>query len=164
MLWSPGLVATCCGYSLVMVENKYQPTAESRLYPTCHIGKEQNNDSFGAFYFVKVDLACFAFLFLPPFTDEPLLSFVFFSPLLSAILLFLCQCCNFTWLICQLCDASWTTVCQITPRDAQLTTAGKHKLKSKTTWATVRTEASWVNEGSGGVMLMVAVCFARASV
>ncbi len=42
-----------------------------------------NNDFRGAFYFLKVNLACFAFLFLPPFTHKPLLGFVFFFSFVS---------------------------------------------------------------------------------
>lgn len=137
MLWSPGLVATCCEYSLVRLDNKYQPTAKSWRFSTWHFGKEQIMIFSGTFYFLKVDLACFAFLFLPPFTVEPLLGFVFF-PLLSAVLLFLCQGCNFTWLICQLSDAFWTRVCQIKCTWLQLTSAEEHKVKSKTAWVTGR--------------------------
>lgn len=89
---SPGLVATCCGYSLVRLENKY---LLQRAGDTSATTLKQTMFFFGAFYSLKVDLACFAFLFLLPFTHKLLLGFVSFL-LLSAILLFLCYCCSFT--------------------------------------------------------------------
>lgn len=71
----------------------------------------------GVFMLLKVDFACFAFLFLPAFTDEPLLGFVSF-PLLSAVLVLLCWCCKLTALLCWCFDAS-CRACPLIPNNAQ---------------------------------------------
>lgn len=70
-----------CGYMVSVRPG--QPAAESRWYSTCHFGKEQIMIFHGAFYFLKVDFACFAFLFLPPFTDKPFVGFCVFSSFVS---------------------------------------------------------------------------------
>lgn len=42
-----------------------------------------NNDFSWSLLFFKVDSACFAFLFLPPFTDKPFVGFCVFSSFVS---------------------------------------------------------------------------------
>lgn len=104
-------VLWACGYMVSVRPG--QPAAESRWYSTCHFGKEQIMIFHGAFYFLKSIPLALLFSFCRLSLTSLLLGFVFF-PLLSAVLLFLCRCCSFTWLICQLYDTLWITVCQRT--------------------------------------------------
>lgn len=85
-------------------------------------------------------LACFAFLFLLPFTHKLLLGFVSFL-LLSAILLFLCYCCSFTGL---------TSLNCLMPLQQQPHNSC-NELKSKTAKVAVRTAKERVNKGCQGV-------------
>lgn len=164
MLRSPGLVATCCGYSLVRLENKYQPAAKSWWNTTCHIGKEQIMIFFLCLLLSQSRFSLLCFSLSAAFHMQAFVGFCFF-PLLSAVLLFLCQCRNFTWLICQLfwCLLNNSLSNNSTWCSVNYCRGAKTRIKNKFQWLAGPQRAEWM-KAVGGLMLMVAVCFAWALV